>query len=131
MTQTGFTPRHRRTLSLTATLELFPNADLGSRRPAGDNCARPIGNRAAGQRRRAGSVRQKSPTAGQLLELRLLIETQHEAVMGELRLLRQQRRDEGEVPSGILRRLVAIERRLGVVEIPQAPQPTRRRLFDG
>ena len=51
--------------------------------------------------------------------------------MGEVRALRQQRRNEAEVPGAVLRRLVAIERALQLVESPAMPLVTRRRPLDG
>jgi hypothetical protein len=120
----GMARRHQ-FYPLMATLELFPDADLGFRRPAGDNCARPIGKRYAGRHRRADSAR-KSPIARQVHELRLLIETQHAELLVELRGLRQERRDEHELPSAILRRLVEIERLLRIIEPATMPRLTRR-----
>jgi hypothetical protein len=75
--------------------------------------------------------RKPSAIAGQLLELRRLVETQHEAVMDELRMLRQQRRDAGEIPAALLRRVGQIERHLRLVESPTMPRLSRRRPLDG
>jgi hypothetical protein len=44
-----------------------------------------------------------------------------------LNALRQQRRDEAESFVPILRRLRAIEERLGLAEAPRRPSPTRNR----
>lgn len=52
------------------------------------------------------------------IELRRLAE--------EVARLRKQRRDEAESGPAILKRLVAIERKLGLVEAPVTPKPTRR-----
>jgi hypothetical protein len=91
------------------TLELFPDVDLGARTP-GAGCAKPIG-RARAHRPRVRRARPSS--VGLLSEIRRLIEQQHAELMGELRALRQQRRDEYEIPTALLRRLTEIERHLG------------------
>ena len=44
----------------------------------------------------------------------------------EIARLHQQRRDEHEALPVVLRRLTAIERRLGLTETPQAPRASRR-----
>jgi hypothetical protein len=44
----------------------------------------------------------------------------------EVARLHKQRRDEAESGPAILKRLVAIERKLGLVEAPVTPKPTRR-----
>jgi hypothetical protein len=106
--------------------ELFPGIDLGSRRPPGDSCVKPVGNPAAGRRRRSGSMPRKSPLANQVAELRRFVDARFGEVKAELRLLRQQRRDVGEVPVGILTRLTEIERCLKILESPKAPALTRR-----
>jgi hypothetical protein len=49
----------------------------------------------------------------------------------EVARLREQRRIEGEHGWRILARLVAIERRLGLVEVPEAPRIDRRRPLGG
>jgi hypothetical protein len=108
-------------------LELFPpGIDLGACLPAGDSCAKPIGPRAAGRRRRAPSRPRRSPLAHQLIELRRHLDARLDQVMDELQALRQQRRSAFELPEGILRRLVEIERCLKIVEPPKAPVLTRR-----
>jgi hypothetical protein len=56
------------------TLELFsPDLNLG-RPPPGEGCARPIGRRDRHRRRRHPVPRKPSTIAGQLHELRLLVE---------------------------------------------------------
>ena len=96
-------------------LELFPNVDLGARPPDGGACRAPIGQ----QRARRPRVRRVRPSSVRLLsEIRGLIEHQHAEVIAELRVLRQQRRDEYEIPTALLRRLTEIERHLGVIETP-------------
>ena len=111
------------------TLELFPLLGV---RAHGDGCAKPIGRRAAGRRRRAPSGPHKSAAvAGQLLELRRLIEQQHAELMVELRTLRQVRRIEHESLPAVLRRVTEIERHLRLVETPAMPRITRRRPLDG
>jgi hypothetical protein len=112
------------------TLELFP--DLVPSVPAnGDGCTKPIGRRTRARRRGSVPGPRRSPIAGQLLELRRLVEAQHEAVMDELAALRQQRRNDGEIPAALLRRVVEIERHLRLVESPAPPRLTRRRPLDG
>jgi hypothetical protein len=44
--------------------------------------------------------------------------------------LRQQRRDELEAAPAILSRLAAIERALGLIELPRMPRVSRRRPLD-
>jgi hypothetical protein len=44
--------------------------------------------------------------------------------------LRQQRRDEIEAAPAILTRLTAIERALGLIELPRMPRLSRRRPLD-
>ena len=100
--------------------------DKFNRRPV-DGCAKPIGRRDRGRRRRHPAPRKPSAIAGQLRELRRLVEAQHEAVMDELRILRQQRRNDGEIPANLLRRIIEIERHLRLVEKPQAPRVSRLR----
>jgi hypothetical protein len=56
-----------------------------------------------------------------------LVEQQHGEILAELRGLRQQRRDAGELPEAMLRRL----RLLRLVEPPAMPQPSRRRPLAG
>ena len=107
-------------------LELFPDIDLGTRRGSGDSCAKPIGNRNAGRRRRAVSAPRRSPLAHQVAELRRHVDTRLDQVMDELQALRQQRRNAFETPEGILRRLVEIERCLKITEPPKTPVLTRR-----
>ena len=109
-------------------LELLfpPDIDLGMRRGAGDGCTKPIGNRAAGRRRRAVSAPRRSPVAHQIAELRRHVDTRLDEVMDELQVLRQQRRNAFEVSEGILRRLTEIERCLKIPEPPRAPVLTRR-----
>jgi hypothetical protein len=51
-------------------------------------------------------------------------------IEGALDRLHQQRRDEAESFVPILRRLRAIEERLGIAEVPKAPRPTGRRPLD-
>jgi hypothetical protein len=51
--------------------------------------------------------------------------------MDELAALRQQRRDDGEIPAALLRRVVEIERALRLREVPAMPRITRRRPLDG
>jgi hypothetical protein len=65
-----------------------------------------------------------------LSEIRGLIERQHAEVIAELRALRQQCRDEYEIPTALLRRLTEIEHHLGVIETPQTPRINRRRPLD-
>ena len=113
------------------TLELFPLL-APSVQAHGDGCAKPIGRRAAGRRRRAPSGPRKSAAvAGQLLELRRLIEQQHAELLDELRALRRQRRSEHESVPAVLRRITEIERHLRLVETPTMPRITRRRPLDG
>jgi len=112
-------------------LELFPGIDLGARQSAGDSCIKPIGRRAAGRRRRAGAAPRRPPIAHQLLELRRLIVAQHDELMAELQALRQHRRNEGEIPAAVLRRITEIQRHLRLVETPAMPRVTRRRSLDG
>jgi hypothetical protein len=108
-------------------LELFPDVDL-SARPIRTGCAKPIGR----ARARRPRVRRVRPSSVRLLsEIRGLIEHQHAALMGELRVLRQQRRDQYEIPAAVLRRLTEIERHLRLVETPVAPRVSRRRPLDG
>jgi hypothetical protein len=112
-------------------LELFPSdLNLGDHRPGGDGCTRPIGRRGGGSRRRA-EPRKPSTLPGRLLELRGLVEAQHAAVMDELAALRRQRRDDGEIPASLLRRVTEIERHLRLVETPTTPRTNRRRPLDG
>ena len=112
------------------TLELFPLL-APSAQAHGDGCAKPIGRRAAGRRRRPPSGPRKSAAvAGQLLELRRLIEHQHAELMVELRILRQVRRIEHESLPAALRRVTDIERHLRLVETPAMPRITRRRPLD-
>ena len=108
-------------------LEFFPDIDLGTRRGSGDSCAKPIGPHAAVRRRCAGPTSRRSPIAHQVAELRRHLDTRLDQVMGELQALRQQRRNAFEMPEGILRRLVEIERHLRLVETPAAPRISRRR----
>jgi hypothetical protein len=108
------------------TLELFPDVDLGARTPAA-GCAKPIG-RARARRPRVRRVRPSS--VGLLSEIRGLIEHQHAELMGALRALRQQRRDEYEIPAAVLRRITEIERHLCLVEAPKTPRINRRRPLD-
>ena len=107
------------------TIELFPDLPLAP--PPGEGCARPIGRRGAGPRRRAAPRPRRSTVAHQLIELRQVVIDRLDEILIELRALRQQRRDQGEIPGAILGRLVAIERSLGVVEAPQTPRIRRRR----
>jgi hypothetical protein len=108
-------------------LELFPHGiDLGARLPTGDSCANPIGRRAAGRRRRAAPTSRRSSIAYQFAELRRHLDARLDQVMDELQALRQQRRSAFELPEGILRRLVEIERCLKIIEPPKAPVLTRR-----
>lgn len=51
--------------------------------------------------------------------------------MGEVRALRQQRRDDAEIPTAVLRRVDQIARILELVEAPAMPLVTRRRPLDG
>jgi hypothetical protein len=74
--------------------------------------------------------RKPSTIAGQLHELRLLVEKHHAELLDELRILRQQRRDEYESVPAVLRRVTEIERHLGLVETPTMPRITRRRPVD-
>jgi hypothetical protein len=111
-------------------LELFPLL-APNVRAHGDSCAKPIGRRAAGRGRRAPSGPRKSAAvAGQLIELRRLIEQQHAELMVELRTLRQVRRIEYESLPAVLRRVTEIERHLRLVETPAMPRITRRRPLD-
>lgn len=104
------------------TRELFPNIDLGER-PSERGCAKPIG------RMRARQPKPRRVPAGILMlgELRRLMVDQHGELIAELRALHQQRRDHGELPAMVLRRLVNIERHLGLVETPAAPRVSSRR----
>jgi hypothetical protein len=106
-------------------LELFSDL-LPSARANADGCAKPIGRRAAGRRRRAGPTVRRSPLAQQVAELRRHVDRRLDEVMGELQTLRQQRRNAFEMPEGILRRLVEIERCLKIIEPPRTPVLTRR-----
>jgi len=111
------------------TLELFP--DLVPSVPAnGDGCTKPIGRRTRG-RRRGSAPRKSAAIAGQLLELRRLVEQQHTELLDELRALRRQRRSEHESIPAVLRRITEIERHLRLVETPTMPRITRRRPLDG
>ncbi len=108
------------------TLELFADLDLG--RPGeGSSRTRPIGRRGTGRRRRHPVPRKPSTIAGQLLELRRLVEQQHDELMVELRALRQVRRSEHESLPAVLRRVTEIERHLRLVETPAMPRVSRRR----
>jgi hypothetical protein len=107
------------------TLELFSDL-LPSARANADGCAKPIGRLAAGRRRRAGPTVRRSPLAQQVAELRRHVDRRLDEVMGELQALRQQRRNAFEMPEGILRRLVEIERCLKIIEPPRTPVLTRR-----
>jgi hypothetical protein len=51
--------------------------------------------------------------------------------MDELAALRRQRRDDGEIPASLLRRVTEIERHLRLVETPTTPRINRRRPLDG
>ena len=111
------------------TLELFP--DLVPSVPASsDGCTKPIGRRTRG-RRRGSAPRKSAAIAGQLLELRRLVEQQHAELLDELRALRRQRRSEQESIPAALRRITEIERHLRLVETPTMPRITRRRPLDG
>lgn len=109
------------------TLELFADLDPGRSPPGDGSCAKPIGRRDTGRRRRPRVIRsRRSSTAVQLLELRGLLERQHAELMGEVHRLRQQRRNEHESLPAVLKRISEIERHLRLTEIPTAPKPTRR-----
>ena len=56
--------------------------------------------------------------AQQVAELRRHVDRRFDEVMGELQTLRQQRRNAFEMPEGILRRLVEIEREEADVQAP-------------
>jgi hypothetical protein len=124
--------QQHRQQQLSEQIDLFPAIDLGDRRHAVgvDGCSKPIGRRAGGRRRRHQG-RARSTIAGQLLELRRLVEAQHEAVIDELAALRRQRRSEHESIPAVLRRITEIERHLRLVETPTMPRITRRRPLDG
>jgi hypothetical protein len=98
------------------------------RQPFGPRRGRaPIGQ----QRPRRLRVRRVRPSSVRLLtEIRGLIEHQHAELMGELRALLQQRRDEYEIPAAVLRRVTEIERHLRLVETPAMPRINRRRPLD-
>ena len=107
-------------------LELFADINLGTRRGPGDGCAKPIGNRNAGRRRRAVSAPRRSPVTHQLAELRRHVDARLDELMEQLQALRQQRRNAFELPEGILRRLAEIERCLKILEPPRTPVLTSR-----
>jgi hypothetical protein len=70
--------------------------------------------------RRAGAGRPRGPDV--LRELN--------GIKTALDALYQQRRDESEALTPILRRLTGIERHLGLCETPTVPRPSRRRPLD-
>lgn len=112
---------------------LFPDL-LIMTPPSGDACARPIGRRTArGPRQRLRRPPAPSRTAMRLAELRTLVtaigadERMHNRHVARL-VARQERvlGDIAEALDQIRKRLVAVERAIGVIESPQAPKPTRR-----
>jgi hypothetical protein len=102
--------------------------------PVGDACARPIGRRAAQvPRQRLRRPPAPSRTAVLLVELRALVTAigaDERMRNGHVaRLVARQERALGDIAEAldqIRKRLVAVERAIGVVEPPQAPKPTRR-----
>ena len=107
-------------------MELFPDADLGGSCTVGNGCHEPIGHDRRRVRQRYRRAAQ--PTQATLLrEMQALLVQQHVELLAELRLLRQHWRNDYESLPAILRRLVAIERRLGLTELHLPQVHTRRR----
>ena len=110
-----------------ANLKLFPTVELGARAAVGDGCVSPIGARRVGRRRRSrGYRRLRASTAAAIAELRRVIEAHHHELVEEVCKVRRHQRNVREPARVLQRRVLNLERDIGLVEDPKAPERTRR-----
>jgi hypothetical protein len=129
--------RRREVLKLSAVHDLFPaSVDLGQRRVINGGCAEPIGK----QRRSRRRIRRSEPrptTLNVLTDIRRLLTNDLPLLRHGQQQIRQgqhsqasQLSDTNDLLQHLLGRVSKLERAAGIVEQPQAPRPTRNKLFD-
>jgi hypothetical protein len=122
---------------LAAMNDLFPaDIDLGQRHVLNGGCAEPIG-RQGRSRRRSYRAPARPTTLTVLTDIRRLLNSDLAVLRQGEQQIRQgqlgaasQLSETNDLLQNVLGRLSKLERAAGFVEEPQAPRPSRNRLFD-
>jgi hypothetical protein len=128
----------REVLKLAAMHDLFP-ADiyLGERRVVNGGCAEPIGKQGRARRRSYRTPSARPTTLNVLTDIRRLLNSDLAVLRQGQQQIRQNQQaqssmlsDTNDLLQQLLGRVSKLERAAGLVEQPQAPRPSRNRLFD-
>jgi hypothetical protein len=123
---------------LDAMNDLFPaHIDLGRRRVVNGGCAEPIGKQDRSRRRSYRNPSTRPTTLNVLTDIRRLLTDDLPTLRHGQNQLRQGQHAQASLLSEtndllqqLLSRVSKLERAAGLVEEPQAPRPTRNKLFD-
>jgi hypothetical protein len=125
-------------VKLAVMHDLFPaDTDLGQRCVVNGGCTEPIGKQGRSRHRSYRTPSTRPTTLSVLVDIRRLLNSDIPTLRQGQQQIRQgqlgaasQLSETNDLLQHLLGRVAKLERAAGIVEQPQAPRPSRNRLFD-